>query len=77
MTNRDELEDALFRTMWAACNLHMQLIRSIESSQRENAAIHEAHKVSVEDRVNELGTELENLRRCVEWPDDDERSNDP
>lgn len=67
------IED-LFRTKWAACNLHMQLIRCIENCQlQDNDVMHVAFANSVEDRVEELGTELEKLRRNPAWPEDDER----
>lgn len=74
---RDELTSDLFRTMWAAGNLQMQLIRCIEKRQLFAEELHEAHVRSIEDRVDELGTALDALRRASAWPDVDSEEDVP
>lgn len=79
MPTANELTESLFRAKWAACNLHMQLIRCIEARQTPTAGTKSwaAHYTSIEDRVAELGAELDVLRNYPQWPDEDESHDEP
>lgn len=66
----DDFEQRLFAAKWAACNLHMQLIRCIETHQLKVSELHVAHAESVNDRVTELENALYALMEHQRWPED-------
>lgn len=67
-----DVDNVLFRAMWAACNLQMELVRCI-GWQQDHQCLKAEHVDGVEDRINELGSEIDQLRRLPTWPEDDSR----
>lgn len=73
MKTSNETRATLERAMWAAMNLMMEIMRTADVTKE---ALLEADMLSVEDRVEELGTALEALRVLPIWPDEDSNEAD-
>ncbi len=72
MTNPNvDIAANLERARWACMNLLMQIIRAEECVTTFQEELRMRHMTSIEDRVEELGTELDVLRNLPTWPDAD------